>query len=99
VIEKDGAARCAGGPLQKTTTGSSRSTSEIATSTSRKHRPRRRFSDEQLNAAIQSLRDEQRHRREDSRLYRSEVDSYRRKGAHGRTFQLDVMRRNTRSWP
>jgi hypothetical protein len=41
------------------------------------------LSDEQLNVAIQSLRDEQRYRREDARLYQSEVD----------------MRRKIRWWP
>ena len=90
------------GPLdRKDHDGFSSSTPENASSTaSRKHRPYRRLSDEQLSAAIQALRDEQRHRRDDRQLYQSEVESHRSKEwRYGRTYQLDVMRLRNRSWP
>jgi hypothetical protein len=63
------------------------------------HRPWRRLSDDQISQTIQSLRDEQRRRRDEAGLYHAEADRYRKKGARcGRGFQLDVMRRNTGSW-
>ena len=100
MTEKEGAAPSEGGPVKNFRPGRSDTIPEIAKSTSRQHRPHRRLSDEQLIAAIQSLRDEQQLRREDARLHQSEIDRYRTKGArYGRTFQLDVMRRKIRVWP
>src|SRR5262249_39448506 len=101
VTEKErGGARNAAPQDGKTTTGFPPATSPNAKQASRAHRPHRRLSDKQLIATIQSLRDEQRYRREDARLYHSEADRYRPKGArYRRTFQLDVMRRKIRVWP
>jgi hypothetical protein len=63
------------------------------------HRPWRRLSDDQISQTIQSLRNEQRRRRDEAGLYHAEADRYRTKGArYGRSFQLNVMRRKTESW-
>jgi hypothetical protein len=45
------------------------------------------------------VRDEKRRRREEHAVYEAERDRHRLRGARGHNFRLDVIRRNTRSWP
>jgi chromosome segregation ATPase len=49
-----------------------------------------------LKATIKRLYDEKRYRRDIARLYHIQADRHRRKGAYGRAYQVQVMRRYAR---